>query len=623
MKIQQLKINHYGKLQNKEIKFGNNINLIYGKNEAGKSTILSYIVNIFYGISKNKKGKEYSDFEKYEPWVGEEFSGKLTYQLDNKKTYEIQRDFKKKNPKIFNENMEDISKEFPIDKSTGNSFFYEQTKVDEQLFLSTLVANQQETRLQKSEQGILVQKIANLVGTGEDKVSYKIAVDRLNRRQLDEIGSSRTREKPINLIEKKIIQIEEEKEKLQQYQDKQYETETKEKQLLKQIQELEKEMQEIQQLKISYEEQEMENQKIAVKENIKEQNSEKIKEINERLNDIIKTCEEKKTKSEKAQKYGKYLFVITAIILILNAILQPIFLGNVIINIVTIAVSIIFLAIAILVITKKHKQDIKEQKENLKQYEILKEKQNLLENEIKILEKSNEEIEKEIQTLKKYPKIAKEQMETITSKNILYKMQSTQNNINDKKIELHALQLDKNNIIPSLEKLAKMEEEYANLQEQRQELQKLNTAIDIAKQVLEECYETMRHTVTPKFTQNLSNIICNITNQKYTHVRFHDEQGLIVENEKGEYIPATKLSIGTIEQLYLSLRLSMIDDLSSEQLPIILDETFAYFDEERLENFLTYMSKTYSNRQILIFTCTNREKNILDKQKIPYDLIEL
>ena len=130
LKIQQLKINHYGKLQNKEIKFGNNINLIYGKNEAGKSTILSYIVNIFYGISKNKKGKEYSDFEKYEPWVGEEFSGKLTYQLDNKKTYEIQRDFKKKNPKIFNENMEDISKEFPIDKSTGNSFFYEQFVVD-------------------------------------------------------------------------------------------------------------------------------------------------------------------------------------------------------------------------------------------------------------------------------------------------------------------------------------------------------------------------------------------------------------------------------------------------------------------------------------------------------------
>lgn len=202
-------------------------------------------------------------------------------------------------------------------------------------------------------------------------------------------------------------------------------------------------------------------------------------------------------------------------------------------------------------------------------------------------------------------------------------MQQLQNDINNRKIQLHALQLDKNNILPNLEKLAKMEEQYANLEEQKQDLQKLSTAIDIAKNILEECYETMRHTVTPKFTQNLSNMIDKITNGKYDKVRFHDDLGLIVENETGEYIPATKLSIGTIDQLYLSLRLSMIEDLSEEKLPIILDETFAYFDQERLENFLTYMAQTYSNRQILIMTCTDREKNILEKNNIPYEFIEL
>ena len=123
MKIEQLKINQYGKLHNKEIKLSDNINIIYGKNEAGKSTLLSYIVNSFYGISKNKKGKEYSDFEKYEPWTGEDFSGKLIYKLDDGTSYEIQRDFKKKNPKIFNENMEDISKNFSIDKNIRKYFF--------------------------------------------------------------------------------------------------------------------------------------------------------------------------------------------------------------------------------------------------------------------------------------------------------------------------------------------------------------------------------------------------------------------------------------------------------------------------------------------------------------------
>ena len=64
MNIQKLKINAYGKLKDKEIDLADNINIIHGENEAGKSTLLKFIVNTFYGISKNKNGKDYSDFEK-------------------------------------------------------------------------------------------------------------------------------------------------------------------------------------------------------------------------------------------------------------------------------------------------------------------------------------------------------------------------------------------------------------------------------------------------------------------------------------------------------------------------------------------------------------------------------
>lgn len=85
MKIQNIKINNYGNLKQKEIYLKNNINIIYGKNETGKSTLLNYLKNIFYGISKNKNGKELSDYEKYLPWTGEEFSGKIKYELNNKK----------------------------------------------------------------------------------------------------------------------------------------------------------------------------------------------------------------------------------------------------------------------------------------------------------------------------------------------------------------------------------------------------------------------------------------------------------------------------------------------------------------------------------------------------------
>ena len=133
----------------------------------------------------------------------------------------------------------------------------------------------------------------------------------------------------------------------------------------------------------------------------------------------------------------------------------------------------------------------------------------------------------------------------------------------------------------------------------------------------------MKTTITPKFTNSLSNSIERISNGKYNRVTINDENGMIVENARGEYIEAGKLSTGTIDQLYLSLRLSMIDELTKEKLPIILDETFAYFDNERLANALKFINERLEGHQAIIFTCTNREKEILEKLGIKYNLIEL
>ena len=154
-------------------------------------------------------------------------------------------------------------------------------------------------------------------------------------------------------------------------------------------------------------------------------------------------------------------------------------------------------------------------------------------------------------------------------------------------------------------------------------MQKINSSFQLAKEVLEQSYEKMRNTVTPKFTQELSKNISEITDGKYNKIMFNDEVGLIIELGNGNYVPASKLSIGTIDQLYLSLRLSMAEELSKENLPIILDEAFAYYDEERLENILRYINKKYNNHQIIILTCTDREKKILNNNNIEYNYIQL
>ena len=76
MKINKIKINAFGNLKNKNIEL-KKINIIYGKNESGKSTLQNFIINMLYGISKNKNGKFESDYDKYNPWSGEEYSGKI------------------------------------------------------------------------------------------------------------------------------------------------------------------------------------------------------------------------------------------------------------------------------------------------------------------------------------------------------------------------------------------------------------------------------------------------------------------------------------------------------------------------------------------------------------------
>ena len=645
MKIDQLKINSYGKLKNKEIEFNDKINLIYGKNETGKSTLLRFIVNSFYGISKNKKGKEFSDYDSFLPWTGEDFSGKINYSLDNGEKYEVFRDFKKKNPKIFNEEKEDISKNFNIDKAKGNEFFYEQTNMDEDIFLSTIVSYQNEVRLEKGEQNFLVQKIANLVGTGEDNVSYRIAVDRITRKQRDEIGSEKSREKPINILTREIEDLEKEKNELQGYESLKYNIEENKNNLENEINDLEEQKNYILEFKRLDEKQKINKEKINFKEKLYNENSEKIQKLkneykniteknNIQKNDILQKNNIIKNKKKKTNK----IFILFFIILIILNIIQFLFIKNNIINILLLSIIPVLIIIWLLKNNIENKKIKNQEKNKKKIIDEIKLKENNLNNEIEVLEKNNKKIIEEINNEKnnfnlknnlekekiknKFNNKIKENI-NLDFENLNKQFEKMQNNISQKKLELHSLELDSKNIEPKLENLSKVEEKLVNNKEKMSTLNQLNESINLAKEVLEKSYNEMKSMVTPKFTKNLSKNISIITNGKYKNVRVHDELGLIVELEDGSYVQAAKLSIGTIDQLYLSLRLSMVDELSSEKMPIFLDESFAYFDNERLENILKYISENFADRQIFIFTCTEREKNLLIKLKVPFQFIEM
>ena len=655
MKINNLKINSYGKLKDKEINLKNGINLVYGPNEAGKSTLIKFIINSFYGISKNKKGKEISDFDKYKPWQGEEFSGKVEYELDDNSKYEIYRDFSKKNPKIFNESMEDISKEFNIDKNRGNEFFYEQTKIDEDLFLSTLAINQNEVKLEDQSQNFLVQKIANLAQTGDDNTSFKRVIDRLNRRQLDEVGTERSREKPINVISRNIQNLETEKQELEKYKNFKYEYEEKENSLEEEILKLEKENNFLREVKNLNEKENIEKEKIKIKENIKNENIEKINLLKNKINNLKnnnKNILEKylennsgKIKNNKLNKNKliKKLNIIFIFLIIIN-IIQFIFIKNNYFKYIFLLTVPTFLIFYIFLINKENKKIKNKEKIEKNNFENINLELIKLENEKKILENNFNNLNEELNKIKNNfilnNNLEKEKIKNnylnkieenkinnfLEEKNyekIYFELENLQKEINNVKLKLHSLDLDKKNIEPKLENLSKIEEDLVNNNNKMLTLQKLNMSINLAKEVLNDSYNKMRNSVTPKFTENLSYNISKITSNKYKKVMFNEIEGLIVELENGDYIPVNRFSVGTIDQLYLSLRLSMIDELSNEKVPILLDEAFAFYDDNRLENILLYLNNEFKDRQIIIFSCTNREKNILEKGNVKFNFITL
>ncbi len=650
MKINEIKINSYGKLKNKEIKLKNNINIIYGKNESGKSTLLKFILNIFYGTSKNKKGKEISDFEKYKPWDSEEFSGKLSYELDNKERYEIFREFNKKNPIIYNEKGEDITKEFNIDKNKGSEFFYEQTQINEEMFLATSVSIQQEVKIGKNEQSMLVQKISNLLGTGEDNISYKKAIEKINKKQLEEVGTERSKEKPINIIEKNIEKNTEKINELKKYENIQYEIEEEKKEIKNKILKNKIKNNLLKEIKKIIEKNNLEKEKIKIKENIIEENKNKIKEIKNNIEkkeqEIEKEKNNKKYDDEinNIKKINKKIKIISVLLLIACA-TWVIFIPRITENEIIRYIILIILPIYYIFSKIKNNQininieNIEDDKE--KNIRELNDEKIKLESEIKILENNSKNLIEEIkkinveneflnnlekqQIINHYYKNIKEEeiKKLFESENIDDEINISESIINNLKIDANKIELKKDSIEPMLDNLSNIEEELCAQKEEYENLQKINTSIELAKRMLEKAYEKMKDSVSPIFTDKLSTNMSKITKGKYKNVYFGDEQGLTVELENGSYAPVERLSIGTIDQLYLSLRLAMLDEISKEKVPVILDEAFAYYDIERLKNILNYLATQYSDRQIIILTCTQREKEILKEQKHKFNYIEL
>lgn len=624
MKINSLKVNGFGKLKDRQVDFTDGINIIFGENESGKSSMLKFISGMLYGTSKNKNGKEISDFEKYKPWDADNFSGKINYTLDDGKTFEVYREFKKKNPIIYNSNKEDISSTFTMDKSKGINFFTEQTNLDEETFYSTAITEQEGMKLSKSSQNSIIQKISNLVSSGDDNISYKKAIDKIIRNQNEEVGTERTSQRPINIVENKIRKLMEQKRNLEIYKDSIYDNSLEKEQLKMELDDLETKKSFLKDVKNKLDNNRLKNAELNFNKNLENEYEKKIEELNKKI-----------ANNEVEKKYEKINFrnyYISLIVLIITFIILMATKPERLLNFIVVVPIVL---IMYKVLKERKNLDKTEHNRTDSTYKIVSEinilKENIEKQRLVSREKESklkEEIEREKDELTdKYIKkldlgFIDENIEKSYDE-LLKEIEDKEKRINTIKFKLQTMEISSKDINDKLDNLAAIEEELDDAKTEKEELLSLNNSYNIAKECLEKAYNLVKENISPKFTNNLCEIISKISDNRYSNVILSDTEGLKVELPNGNYIPASRLSVGTIDQMYLSLRLSALKEVTQEKMPIILDEAFAYFDNERLENILKYLNENFSENQIIIFTCSKREEEILEKLNITYNIVNL
>ena len=615
MKINKIKINNFGNLSDKNIEF-KKFNIIYGKNESGKSTLQSYIVSSLYGIQKNKNGKAMSDFEKYEPWNGGEFSGTINYALDNGEEYNVFRNFKNNKVELTDATGKDVSDKYSIDKKLGNNFFTEQVNIDRSLVETTAFAEQKGIEISQDSQNVLIQKIANLAESGDEDISYKKAENNIKKMITEKVGTNQTSERPINITKKNIDLYENKIREIESITSKKFELETARNEIVDQLNEEKNNEDQFEKIKEAVDYNNQEEAKIKPYEDMLAKKQAELKKV---------ASKTKKTKTieNKEAKPSKIPLIIALVVLLASLAGLVISIGNNdTLTRICGAVALVMLVVSafIFVRSRKNKETIEVETEE--------EDSNIL---VEQLKKEIDDLEENIDSMKK--KLAEEnkeskewlvktygkECEAFLNKDIGTYVKNNKNNIRNLELDLHKKELELQNIEPQLEKLAEYEERLAVEKEMYDELLEKKRIYDMILELLRDSYEEMKANITPEYNKKVSKMIEIFSDGKYKNVSITD--GINVELENGQRVEASKLSVGTIEQIYLALRLSIINELSEESFPIILDEPFAYSDKDRMSDMMQFLAKV--DNQVIVLTCTDREKEEATKLNIEYNWIEM
>jgi uncharacterized protein YhaN len=187
--------------------------------------------------------------------------------------------------------------------------------------------------------------------------------------------------------------------------------------------------------------------------------------------------------------------------------------------------------------------------------------------------------------------------------------------------KLEELKLKEQEAITKREEYYKLKSEHDELVEKYNILEEEKQAIDIAIENINTLSENTYKEMFPKFADNISDIVSTITEGIFTDIKIDEEKHIFV-CKQGEYIPLAGLGRKDINNIYLSIRICIASILITEKMPIILDDIIPAETSTQLNNILTCLNHI-NTEQTIIFTSNQNMKTMLDELAVEYNYVSL
>lgn len=633
MIIKEIQLTNFGKFNHKNVSLEPGLNIIYGENEAGKTTLHTFIRGMLFGIEKQRgKASGRDVYSKYEPWENpSNYQGIMRIENDGT-NYRIERNFNREH-RLFR----------VINEDEGIELTEEQIEelfagLDESCYYNTISISQLGSVTDKELEVILKNYAANLGATKSMEIDIKEAFSDLDIQKKkiiteNKIGEEDIIKKSVKLTteqleitereqHKIISSIEQKKENVNHLLEKKKELSALDKKRLEELAKQNERKDKLYQDAISYT-------------NEVEKYSNQLEQIKNHKKELESSLLEKGIDSHETMEalmdkiMNKSNMPVTFVILALAFVGAAI--GFVVGNLqfitikeyymrpaICMGIAFILFVLAIIryCFKKKHKK---------RKFEILKELR-LTSDKLEAAKHEEIYVRRQLETkqeaLNQTQEIIKQEENTQVSSDDysdeIREIEAQERTLNDGVSKAQfALEQKKENEIELEKRIEELKRRLENIKKAKEEIH----AIEEAKRNIEEIANEIRSSFGKRLNKQASYYMSKITNGKYDNITIDERLNITINNKKS-LIPSSRLSKGTIEQVYMALRLAAADIIfEKDKKPILLDDAFVMYDNKRMGNTLKFMAE--SMEQVVLFSCHTREKVMADKLNLKYNFIKL